>query len=44
MFTEKTKILVAIDALPDAVWKPFECQKTFSFVRDGIHAGKLLDQ
>ena len=44
MFTEKTKVLVAIDALPDAVWKPFECQKTFSFVRDGIHAGKLLDQ
>lgn len=44
MLTEKTKVLVAVDALPDDVWKQFECQKTFSFVRDGIHAGKLLDE
>ena len=43
MLTEKTKVLVAVDALPDDAWKSFECQKTFSFVRDGIHAGKLLD-
>ena len=44
MSAEKTKVLVAIDALPDDVWKQFEYQKTFSFVRDGIHAGKLLDK
>lgn len=41
---EKPKILIVIDEIPSPCWNFFASEYTFLFVRDGLHAEKVLQE